>query len=72
MCPNVMNFVRIKKIQLNRVGEDCKLNPSIFSFLNDSKMEIPTFESLVKFFLGSFQNYKFLEDCTKIPYFIDR
>jgi hypothetical protein len=29
-------------------------------------MEIPTVESL-----GSFQNYKFLEDCTKIPYFID-
>jgi len=47
MCPNVMIFVGIVKIQLDRVGEDFKLNPSILFCLNDSKMEIPIVESLV-------------------------
>ncbi len=65
-----MNFVGIFLIQLNRVGEDFKLNPSIYNFLNDSKMEIPIVKSLVFKVLGTFQNNKFLEDCTKIPYFI--
>jgi hypothetical protein len=27
MCPKVMNFVEIKKIQLNKVVENIKLNP---------------------------------------------
>jgi len=35
------------------------------------KWKIPTIESLVFKVLSTFQNYKFCEDCTKIPCFID-
>jgi hypothetical protein len=35
------------------------------------KWKIPTIESLVFEVLSTFQNYKFCEDCTKIPCFID-
>ncbi len=67
-----MDFVEIFKIQLGRVVKDFKLIPSIFKKIGfDSEMKIPTVESLVSKVLGSFQNYKFLEDCTKIPYFIE-
>jgi hypothetical protein len=46
MCPKVINFVRILKIQFGRVVEDFKLNPLIFNDLVQ-KWKIPTIESLV-------------------------
>jgi hypothetical protein len=35
------------------------------------KWKIATLESLIKKFWGNLQNYKFLEDWIKIPFFID-
>jgi hypothetical protein len=50
--------------------KDFKLIPSILKNIGfDSEMKIPTVESLVSKVLGSFQNYKFLEDWVKIPCF---
>jgi hypothetical protein len=49
MCPKVMDFVKISKIQLNRVVHDFKLNPSIIKKNKDliQKWKIPTIERLV-------------------------
>jgi hypothetical protein len=42
MCPKVMDFVEILKIQLGRVAKDFKLIPLIFKKLGfDSEMKNP-------------------------------
>ncbi len=45
MCPKIMNFVENFKIQLNKVVENFKLNPSNKKIRLAYKWKIPTIES---------------------------
>jgi hypothetical protein len=65
MGPKVMDFFRILKFQLGRVVEDFKLNLLDL----EKKWSGSEMESLVLKVLGSFQNYKFLDNWTSIGRF---
>jgi hypothetical protein len=72
MCSKVRKFVRIFKIQLHKDVEKFKSNPLVLKKWNlVYKWKIPIIESLVFNVLGNFQNYKLLDNCTKISWFID-